>query len=276
MLATAAGAYAVLLTAVWLFQAQLLYFPSVDRGNPATPASLRFAFESVRIPTPDGETLDAWYVPAPRARGAALFLHGNAGSIAHRLDWLPLFRELAFDTLLIDYRGYGKSTGRPSEEGTYADAQAAWDYLTRRRGFAPKRIAVFGESLGGAVAADLASRTAPGALILMSTFTSVPDLAAELYPWLPARALARFDYDTLGKLGAIASPVLIAHSRDDEIIPFRHGERLFEAANEPKVFLELAGGHNEGFIFVRRDWSERLGTFLDQFFPGDGLSGDGW
>ncbi|MEO6320226.1 MAG: alpha/beta hydrolase, partial [Polaromonas sp.] len=158
------------------------------------------------------------------------------------------------------------------EEGTYADARAAWRHLVAERGFPPERIVLVGESLGGAVVARLAAAERPGALVLASCFVSVPELAAELYPWLPARWLARYHYDALEALGRVSSPVLIAHSRQDDIVPFRHGERLFAAVKGPKAFLELAGGHNDGFLFTREAWREALGHFLAQHLPADAMS----
>lgn len=150
----------------------------------------------------------------------AAFLHGNAGNISHRLDSLRIFHGLGLDVLILDYRGYGRSEGRPSEEGTYRDARAASRYLVEARGVAPERIVVFGRSIGAAIAAALAVEQRPAALILESGFTSVPDLAADLYPWLPARRLARLHYDTRARLPHVTVPVLIVHSRDDEIISF--------------------------------------------------------
>jgi len=166
--------------------------------------------------------------------------------------------------LIFDYRGYGRSSGKPSEAGLYRDAETAWAYLTRARGIAPENIVLFGESLGGALAAHLAAWERPGALVLSSVFTSVPDLAADLYPWLPARWLARLRYDTRAALARAKCPVLVAHSPDDEIIPYRHGEELFSAAPGPKVFLSLAGGHNNGFIFMQEHWVDALADFLRQ------------
>jgi hypothetical protein len=145
---------------------------------------------------------------------------------------------------------------------------AAWDYLTRERAIAPGRIVLFGESLGGAVAAWLAAQmdevARPGALVLASSFTSVPELAADIYPWLPTRGLVRLRYDTRAALANVGCPVLVAHSPDDDIIPFRHGQLLYEAAGEPKVFLQMAGGHNEGFIFMLPAWVETLKEFLGE------------
>lgn len=255
--------YAALAALLYVFQSRFLYFPETGRADHATPALLRLPFEEVRIRTRDGETLHGWFVPAPQARATVLFLHGNAGSIVHRLGWLPMFQRLRLSVLMVDYRGYGASSGHPSEAGTHADAEAAWRHLTAARGLPPGRIVVFGESLGGAVAAQLAARTEPAALVLHSAFTSAPDLAADLYPLLPARRLTRFAYDTLAAVKALRCPLLVAHSPQDEIVPVAHGRRLHAAAAGPKQWLELAGTHNDGFIFMRPEWERAFADFLD-------------
>ncbi len=254
--------YLAVAAPAFFLQPQLIFFPGIGRDDPATPADHGLAFEDLRLTTADGERLHAWYVPAPGARGTALFFHGNAGSIAGRTAWLPMFQRLRLNALLVEYRGYGRSSGSPSEKGFHLDARAALAHLADERGTPASRVALFGESLGGAVAARLAAEQPVGAVVLMSTFTSVPDLAAELYPFLPVRLLARYDFDSLARMPRIAAPVLMAHSPDDEIVPFAHGRRLYEAARQPKAFLELAGGHNEGFIFVRSEWVDRLDAFL--------------
>ena len=146
--------------------------------------------------------------------------------------------------------------------GTYLDVQAAWVYLTRERNIAPSRIILFGRSLGAAVAVHQAVVDPPGALIVESCFTSVPDIAAELYPFLPVRWLSRLDYNVQEKLQMVSCPVLVVHSRDDEIIPFRHGRALYAAANEPKQFLELRGGHNDGFLLAGQTYTQELDRFL--------------
>lgn len=270
-LAALGAAYAALLGLVFLLQGQLLYFPGMGREVLRTPRDLGLDHETVWLTTEDGVRIEAWYLPTPAARGVALLAHGNAGNISHRLDYAPLFHRLGYSLLLFEYRGYGRSEGQPSEEGSYADARAAWRHLVAQRGVPPGRIVLVGESLGGAVVAQLAADQRPGALVLASSFVSVPELAANLYPWLPARWLARYRYDTREALGRVACPVFIAHSRDDEIVPFAHGERLFAAAREPKAFLEMAGGHNEGFLFARAAWGEALGRFLAQHLPADAM-----
>jgi len=256
--------YAVLAAALFLYQPRLLYFPDIPtREIEASPADIGLDFEPLTLTTRDDEQLDAWFIPAAQARGVLLFCHGNAGNISHRLDSIRLFHELGLSVLIFDYRGYGRSSGRPAEKGTYRDADAAWDYLVEQRGIAPGQIILFGRSLGAAIAADLATRQGAAAVILESAFTSVPDVAARFYPWLPVRWLSRYQYDTGKKLANIHVPVLIVHSRDDEIIRYANGERLFEAANEPKQFLQLRGGHNDAFMVSGKDYIQGLDSFLD-------------
>ncbi|WP_024303204.1 alpha/beta hydrolase [Pseudogulbenkiania sp. MAI-1] len=261
------AACAALLGSVFVLQGYLLYFPEMGRQILRTPKDVGLDYEEVWLTTEDGVRIESWYIPVPAARGAALLAHGNAGNISHRLDYAPMFHRLGYSLLLLEYRGYGRSEGKPSEEGTYADARAAWRHLVEERGIPPERIVLVGESLGGAVVARLAVAERPGALVLASSFISVPELAAELYPWLPARWLARYRYDTREALGRVSSPVLIAHSRQDDIVPFRHGETLFAAVKGPKAFVEMTGGHNDGFLFMRETWRAELGSFLAQHLP---------
>jgi len=263
ILISAVTVYAVVLLLVFLFQSRLVYFPEVGRALVATPRAAGLDFEEVRL-TADDATLYGWWVPANAARGAVLVLHGNAGNISHRLEYLTMFNRLGYATLIVDYRGYGRSSGTPSEDGTYRDGEAAWRHLTEIRKFAPRDIVVFGESLGGGVATWLALQHPPRALVLASTFTSAPDLGAQVYPWLPVRWLARIEYGNRARIGQIAAPVLIAHSKGDDIVPFSHGQALFDAAREPRQFLELRGGHNDGFIFMREEWVREVGAFLDR------------
>jgi uncharacterized protein len=259
-----AAAYAGLALLLYIFQSRLVFYPETGRELVATPAEIGLPYEDIQLKTSDGISLHGWYIPAPQPRGTVLFLHGNAGNISHRLDSVQMFHRLRYSTLIFDYRGYGNSGGAPTEEGTYRDAEAAWRYLTEQRRVPSCSIVLFGESLGGAVAAWLAARQKPGALVIASGFTSVPELAQHIYPYLPVRWLARLRYDTRAYLRAVAAPVLVAHSPDDEIIPFEIGRALYAAANPPKQFLELAGGHNDGFIFMRDTWVKALGDFLGE------------
>ena len=262
--------YLGLAALIFFRQSSFVFQPEMDRGFGANPSDIGLEYTSLKLRTVDGETLNGWHVPAAatrEARGLVLFFHGNAGNNGHRLDYLRMFHDLGLATLIVDYRGYGRSSGTPSEEGSYRDAEAAWQHATKFLGLAPDRIVIFGESLGGAVAAQLAEGHRPGALILASTFTSVPDLGAELYPWLPIRLLARIRYDTLDRLPRIGCPLMVVHSRTDDVIPFAHGHRLFEAAGSTKQFLEIDGGHNEGFVFARKEWIREMDGFLRRALP---------
>lgn len=258
-----AAAYALLLIVVFAFQSRLIFFPNVPaRALGPGPESIGLRHQRVEFTAEDGIRLQGWFVPAAAPRGVILFCHGNAGNISHRLDSLRIFHDLGFSTLIFDYRGYGESRGRVSEHGTYLDAEAAWNYLTAELGFGGSAIVLFGRSLGAAIAARLASRKNPSALIVESGFVSVPDLAARLYPWIPARFLARIRYPTGEYLKAVSCPVLIVHSRDDEIIPFSQAMALFQMARDRKCFLELRGGHNDGFIVSGRNYRDGLDRFL--------------
>lgn len=262
------GTYLAFLTLVYFGQSSLLYLPdAAGRGLIATPAAIGLPYEDIHLRTEDGVALHGWLVSAPVKAGQVprrtlLFFHGNAGNISHRLDSLRIFAELGLDVFIFDYRGYGRSGGSPSEEGTYRDAAAAWHWLTRERGIDPGQIVLFGRSLGAAVAIELATGTDPAGLIVESAFTSVPDLGAELYPFLPVRLLSRYRYDSLGRIASVKAPVLVVHSRGDEIIPFHHGQALFAAARRAKQFLELQGGHNDGFLASEADYRRGLGAFL--------------
>jgi len=244
-------------------QSRLVYYPDLGREVVATPAARGLPYEDIRIVTEDREKLAAWWVPAPDARGTVLFFHGNAGNISHRIDYLPMFRRLGYSTLMVDYRGYGASTGEPSEEGTYRDAEACWQWLAAR-GVTASDIVAFGESLGGGVATWVAAKYPLRALVLASTFTSIPDLAAAVYPFMPMRLLTRIHYDNLARLPHIAAPVLILHSPEDEIVPYAHAQRLRDAARPPKALVPLAGGHNDGLVYRREEWVQALAGFLDE------------
>jgi len=264
MLGILAAVYGGLALLLYISQSHLVFYPEIGREVIATPNQISLPYEDIHLKTSDGIDLHGWYIPAPQPRGTVLFLHGNAGNISHRLDSVRMFHRLDYSTLIFDYRGYGNSGGAPTEQGTYRDAEAAWRYLIEQRHIPSCRIVLFGESLGGAVAAWMAARQKPAALVIVSGFTSVPDMGQQIYPYLPVRWLARIRYDTRENLRAVEVPVLIAHSHEDEIIPFEHGRALFAAANPPKQFLELAGGHNDGFIFMRESWVKVLGDFLGE------------
>lgn len=259
---TLAAAYLIFAALLYTLQGSLIYYP--ERKLVATPEQYGLNYEPISFKAEDGVTLSGWYLPAEKPRGVLLFFHGNAGNISHRMVSLQLFNRLGLSTFIFDYRGYGESEGRPTEAGTYHDAEAAWGYLIRTRNLDPTRIVFFGRSLGAAVATWLANKHTPRALIIESAFTGVPDLAATFYPFMPVRWLTRFNYTTKDYLVQVKCPILIVHSRDDDIIPFSHGRRLFEVAHPPKEFLEIRGTHNDGFIVTGKRYEERLNLFLSK------------
>ncbi|MFQ5569098.1 MAG: alpha/beta hydrolase [Rhodothermales bacterium] len=261
LLAVLIVGYVAVVAYLYAIQEHMLYFPTSDLTT--SPAQYGMLFETVRLQTEDGELLHGWWVPAEKEeRAVLLFFHGNAGNISNRIDSIEIFHRLGLSVLLFDYRGYGHSTGTPSEEGLYRDAEAAWRYLTEVRRVDPSRIVLFGRSLGGGAATWLATQHNTGALIIESTFTSVPDVAAEHYPFLPVRLLARSRFDNLSRIDDVQTALLIVHSPDDEIIPFEHGKRLFEAARQNKTFLQLEGGHNDGIFATGARYVEEMDVFL--------------
>ena len=239
----------------------LLFFP--DRELLATPARAGLAFDEPAIPTDDGERLHGWWIPAPdgHAHGHVLLCHGNAGNIGDRVLHAALLCAAGLDVLLFDYRGYGRSTGRPSERGTYLDARAARAALLARREIDPGRVLYLGESLGGAVALALALEHPPAGLVLMSTFTSVRDMARRLYPMLPPPAVPDA-YPSLRRVAALRAPLLVLHGDRDEIVPLFHAEELFDAAPGPKQLHILEGaGHNDLVSRSGEEWAAVIARF---------------
>lgn len=259
-LALIAAGYAVVLVLMVLFQASFVYFPT--RSLEFTPEQYGIGYEDVYLYPEDNIRLHGWYIPVEEARGSVIFLHGNAGNISHRMESIRFFHDLGLNVLIFDYRGYGQSEGRPSEQGTYKDAMAAWSYLTEVRNLPADRIVLFGRSLGSGVAAWLGREVKPAGLMLESTFTSLVDIAREIYPLLPVRQLMTIRYPVIEHIEYIRVPVLVAHSPQDEIIPYRFGRKVFEAANEPKQWLEMRGGHNDGFIITGKAYQDAYDTFL--------------
>lgn len=216
----------------------------------------------------DGVKLHGWFA-RPHAAGrpveapqVLLWFHGNAGNITDRYDHLCTLMHIPVQVFIVDYRGYGKSGGSPSEKGLYRDADAAWDFLLKEKGFKAEQGIVFGESLGGAVAVDLASRVHPAGLILQSTFTSIRDMAARHYPFIP-RFLIRTRMDSLSRISRVTCPKLFIHGQHDEIVPYALGRHLFEAAPAPKRFLEVPGAmHNDVYLVGGDAYLAGLRSFL--------------
>lgn len=252
------------LPAVWLllrrFEQSQMYEPS--RELEATPDEAGMAYEDVFLTAEDGVRIHGWWVKAVPDRATVLFCHGNAGNISHRLELIDLFHRLGLNVLIFDYRGFGRSEGSPNEAGTYRDGEAAYRHLREERGIAPGRIVIFGRSLGGAVAIELARRVEAAALVCESTFTSAEEMGKLIYPSLPVGLLVRNKYDSISKVGGLTLPVLFLHSPEDELVPFEHGRRLFRAAAAPKEFLAIRGGHGDNFQVSAPLYSEVLDRFL--------------
>ncbi len=258
--------YAVVTAVIYFQQSSLIYYPDVaGRGLAATPQQIGLAFEDVELITEDEVRLHGWFIPSDNARGTVLFFHGNAGNISHRLESIATFKRMRLNVFIFDYRGYGQSQGRATETGTYRDAKAAWSYLVETRGIEANKIIVFGRSLGASIAAWLASQFTPAALILESSFSSVPSMAQRMYPFLPVKWLSRFSYDTRQYVSTIACPLLVVHSKNDEIIPYAEGRLVFDAAPANKQFLDIHGGHNDGFIVTGRAYTDGLSAFIDNW-----------
>jgi fermentation-respiration switch protein FrsA (DUF1100 family) len=245
---------------LFFMQPKFLYKPLPEVTY--TPGELGLDFEDVTFSTDDGVKLTGWYVPADESKPTILFCHGNGGNMMHRLDSINIFNNLGLNCFIFDYRGYGQSRGRPTEEGTYVDAAASYRYLTEDKMIEPEDIIIFGRSLGGSIAAQLATNVKAQSLVIESSFTSYVDIGETFYPYMPVRWFAAFGYKTAEYLRDVDCPVMIIHSRNDEIIPFELGLELHEIANEPKRMVEINGSHNDGFLIsgeiYKKAWTSWL------------------
>ncbi len=240
----------------------LIFFPASEIAS--TPAAVGLPFEDVYITTSDHVRINAWFVPQADAIATVMWFHGNAGNISHRIDQLAAMQPvLEANILMVDYREYGRSEGAITESGSYLDAEAAFDFAQARMTTAAGKIVVYGQSLGAAVAAELALRRPVGGVILEAPFLSVQAMARAVLPWLPIGGLLATRYDLESKIGKIQSPVLIIHGNRDEIVPIAHGLRLFELAHEPKQLYVIRGsGHNDTFIVGGREYFEVMARFI--------------
>jgi uncharacterized protein len=243
--------YVALVALLWFAESRLIYFPGSERSLTLPPAALQLPIERAELSTEDGVNLVGWVMPA--ADGAngfwLLVCHGNAGNLSQfdRPAHYAALRQLGLSLFAFDYRGYGESGGMPSEHGLYRDADAAYRYLREEHGVPPERIIVFGHSLGSAVAIDLASRVQTAGLIVEGGLVSVVQRGQELYPFIPVRWIARTRFSSIDKISQVSTPKLFLHAVADEVIPLSHGRRLFQAAAEPKTFVELRGTHSDAF-----------------------------
>lgn len=253
-----AASYALLCGLVAYKQTSLMFFPSAQLAG--TPKELGLPYEDWNLKSSGGALIHAWKIPPPagQSSGWILHCHGNGGNISHRLDVAQAFHRLGLGVVLFDYRGYGRSQGRLSNESELlADGQAVYNRLAELK----QPIVVYGESLGGGVAAYLAENNPCAGLVLQSTFTRMTDRASEAYPFLPVRQLSRFQLNTIDRLPKIQCPVLVMHGRLDEVIGFHHGQALYARANQPKRWEELGGGHNS---IDARQLAEALDRWLKE------------
>jgi len=260
---------AVLILVGWwgirAFERANLFIPS--RILEAKPSDIGLEYKDFVVEPTPGQHVHGWFIPAEKSIAILLFCHGNAGNISHRLDSIRLFHELNLSVLIFDYRGYGRSDDGSSEERVYADAFSV--YQAARTHEEP--IVLFGRSLGGAVAVDLATRVDDAAaLIVESSFTSTVAIGKELYPFLPVSWMVTMPFDSLSKIPKVRCPVLVIHSPEDDIIPFHHGKELFEAAPEPKKFLQISGDHNNGYRESGRIYTDGIAAFLAEVLPATG------
>jgi len=255
--------YLLLLVFLFLKQKNLVYYPLKKIEQTPTDIGLKFSEEIIK--TKDGINIFAWYIPSKMSDKVVLFFHGNAGNVSNRLDFISILNEMGFNILIIDYRGYGQSESIPSEKGTYLDAEASWDFLITSKKVKEKNIIIWGRSLGGAIAAYLASKKNPGFLIIESSFTCIPEMGKKMFPFLPVKSMSRFRYDTKRYIQNVKSPILIIHSPKDEVVPYSHGEKLFTLASEPKEFLIINGSHNYGFIDSQAIYIDGVKNFLEKF-----------
>ena len=245
---------------MYLQQPQMTFYPIRELDQ--TPAEWGLGYEDVTLNTADNVQLHGWYLPDQQSEQVLLFFHGNAGNISHRRESIELFHRLGLNVFIIDYRGYGNSTGKPDEQGLYEDAATAWRYLTEEKGFANDQILIFGRSLGGAVAARLAADVQARGLILESTLSSTKDFARTAFPILSRLVIIRYDFNTADNVQRVNYPVLVLHSPDDEIMPFQLGEKVFQSAHEPKHFVRMRGGHNNGFLVSQPGYEQEIDSWL--------------
>jgi fermentation-respiration switch protein FrsA (DUF1100 family) len=258
-----AAVLALIAVSVQIIESRLTFVPPrYPQGFDVLPQSAEA--EELWITTSDGVRLNGWYRPHPLSSQVLVWFHGNAENTGQGLVLLPVFARLGVNVLEVDYRGYGKSSGSPSEWGLYCDADAIYDYLIHQRNFRPTDLILYGHSLGGAVAVDLASRRECGGLIVQSSFTSLPDMARRLFP-IPFVGLAiRGRFNSIQKIQQVKAPVLVAHGTNDEAVPFWMGRKLYDTAPPPKRWIAIDGaGHNDVILAGGEKYVEDLRSFIE-------------
>jgi len=250
-----------MLVLVMFMENRFIYFP--EKKWDAVPKDYGLTAEDISLVTRDSEKLHAWFIKADPEEAVLLFFHGNAGNVSHRLDKIaPLVRS-GISVFLLEYRGYGKSTGKPTEEGLYLDAEASYQELVSNQNVDPSRLFLFGESIGGAVAIQSATQHQYAGIILEATFTSVKDMASTIIPLLPIHMILKSKYDSIAKIDKINTPLLFIQGDRDEIVPYRLGQKLFKAAKEPKAFYSIPGAHhNDTYVRGGQHYYDRILEFI--------------
>jgi hypothetical protein len=249
---------------VVFYFAQTSLIAQGEPGLSISPRVLDWSYKEVTVPVGD-ESTHAWFLPLENAKGVVLYCHGNGGNLSQHFRATGMHRALGFSTLIFDYGGFGRSTGQPTEKRIYADARVMWKWLTETKGIPPDRIVIWGTSFGGGVACQLATEVEAGALVLESTYLSVPEAASDHTPYVPWGLLIRSHLANKNKIGDVLYPVMIIHSNDDTLFPIRHGRGLFERANEPKILIETHGDHYGGAT-NKDQYLPAMTEFLDRFF----------
>lgn len=256
--------FGVVAAYLYFNQHKMVFFPSSDIV--ITPSDLNLNFEDHFLNVTDSDSIHAWFLPNRNdssSNRVLLFCHGNAGNMSHRMETAEFIIRQGYSIVMFDYRGYGRSSGIPTEDNLHDDAQAVYDWLLNSKQVSAEDIIIFGRSLGGAVAVDLASRNECGGLIVESSFTSIEDMGRRMFPYMPVKLLIRFDFNALEKISRINCPVLVTHSPTDEIIAFELGRKLFDHAPDPKQFYELSGGHNDRFYFEDSGYVAAIRDLID-------------
>jgi fermentation-respiration switch protein FrsA (DUF1100 family) len=247
------------------FENRLIFFPPRYPEGFSTPATGVPHLEEVWLKTSDGVLLNGYFLAAPQSSRALIWFHGNAENLGMGMARLEELARLDANLLAVDYRGYGRSQGSPDEAGVYRDGEAAYRYLTETRGFDAQKLFIYGHSLGGAVAVEIAARHPCGGLIVESSFTSIAEMARRLYRFPCAGFLPRSRFDSVAKIGRVRAPVLIIHGTDDAVVPFEMGRKLYEAAREPKGFYPVQGAaHDDPHRVGGATYLAKLREFMEQ------------
>jgi hypothetical protein len=260
------AALVLVVVSVRVFENRLIFFPPRYPEGFSAPKNYGLDLEDVWLTTRDNLRLNAWYLANPASSKALVWFHGNAENIGHGSWHLKFYSRLGVNVLALDYRGYGRSEGSPDEAGVYRDADAAYDFLVENRRIRPENLVLFGHSLGGAVAIDLASRRKCGALIVESSFTSGRDMARRMFRLPLMEYVPKSRFDSLAKMARVKAPVLVVHGTADPVIPFSMSRKLFEAASEPKFFFPVEGAGHDDIVEVG---GERYLDRLRQFVEGE-------